>query len=368
MVNILVTSVGRGAGQAVIKSLRMAPWEARIIGTDTDAWATGLYAADKSYLVPSCTDVHFIEKISDICVKEDIDLLIPNYDPELPVFSAHKSSFAQIGVPVLISDLNIMKICRNKLDTYRFFQDQDLPFVETQLVSSLFEKPAVAYPLFVKPIGGTGSSEIDILFDESDLDKYKNQADKYIAQTYLIPAQWNLSSRSIRREQVMRHNQPIQKDEVSVQHLVSQGGEIISTFMSISSLKHGIPVHITPIWDPEVYEISRKMVEALIPQGLLGPINLECKITAQGIFFYEINPRFTTLSAVRAMMGFNECAAMVGDLLFNQSAAALQSQLKINFASLCTRYISELVVDSDSFQTLIKQGELDNADSGTQLL
>ncbi|MCX5781066.1 MAG: hypothetical protein NTV45_09650, partial [Firmicutes bacterium] len=240
--------------------------------------------------------------------------------------------------------------------------------VETRLVSALLNHPAMTFPLFIKPIGGTGSSGIDILFSAADLAKYADNADQYIVQDYLIPSSWNISGRDIKRDQVIRHNSPIQRDEFSVQHLVSHSGEIIATFMSSSSLKLGTPVHVTPIWDDTVYEISRKMVEALIPEGLVGPINLECKLTAAGVFFYEINPRFTTLSAVRAMLGFNECAAMVEDIIFSKSAVALKSQLEIDYNSVCSRYVSEIVVKAAAFNRLIDQGELDNTEAGTERL
>jgi carbamoylphosphate synthase large subunit len=368
MLNILVTSVGRGAGQAVIKSLRLADLDVRIIGTDADPWATGLYVADKSYLVPPCSDGNFVEKIMEICLKENVELIIPNFDPELIVFAENKSRFQTIGAAVIISDPNVMKICRNKMATYSFFHDKKLPFVETKLVSNIVSQPDADYPLFVKPIGGTGSSEIDVLFGPGDLDKYKNKGDQYIAQKYLLPSKWNIARKDLKREHIIRYNAPIQKDEVSTQFLVSHNGEIISAFMSISSLKHGIPVHITPMWDEEVYAISRQMVEALIPEGLVGAINLECKITDEGVFFYEINPRFTTLSAVRAMMGFNECAAMVEDIVFNRSARAIQSSLIIDFDSVCSRYVSEIVVRADYFSKLIQKGELDNTKNGTQHL
>ncbi|MCX5779765.1 MAG: hypothetical protein NTV45_02880, partial [Firmicutes bacterium] len=172
MINILVTAVGRGAGQAVIKSLRQSDLDIRIIGTDSDPWATGLYAADKSYLCPMCSDPNFIPKILDICRREGIKLIIPNIDPELIVFAENKSEFKAIGVTVLISDPGTIKICRNKLDTYRFFQAKNLPFVETRLFIDMINHPEMTFPMFIKPIGVTGSSVIDILFRSAYLAKY----------------------------------------------------------------------------------------------------------------------------------------------------------------------------------------------------
>jgi len=362
MINILITAVGRGAGQAIIKALRMSGLEARIFATDSDAWATGLYAADQSFLVPACMDESYIENILEICLKENIDLVIPNLDPELIKFAENRHRFQAIGTEVIISGTRVINVCRNKLATFQFFRDRNLPFVETQLVSDILDQGAIEYPLFVKPIGGTGSSEIDVLFCREDLDKYRvRDADRYIGQPYLIPSNWNIERHEIKPEHILRHNAPTQKDEISVQHLVSQKGAIISTFMCRSSLKHGIPVHITPIWDERVYSASRQMVEALIPEGLLGPINLECKITADGPFFYEINPRFTTLSAVRAMLGFNECAAVVGDIMLEQDPEFIRSRLRIDYEGVCSRYVSEIIIRTAAFQQLNDVGELENS-------
>lgn len=359
MINILVTAVGRGAGQAVIKALRLSDLEVRIVATDADAWATGLYAADKAFLVPACKDEAYIEKILDICRSEKIDVVIPNIDPELGIFAENRSRFKAMGTEVIISGPKIMHICRNKLATYQFFRERDLPFVETRLVADIFSQPGLEYPLFVKPIAGTGSSEINVLFGPEDLEPYRSKPGPYIAQKYLIPANWDINRADLKRQHIMRHNAPIQKDEISVQHLVSHSGEIISTFMCKSSLKFGTPVHIRPIWDENVYALSRSMVEALIPEGLIGAINLECKSTSEGVFFYEINPRFTTLSAVRAMMGFNECAAVVGDILLKYPLAELRSQLKVDYNAVCSRYVSEIVIRDGNYQRLAEQRILD---------
>ena len=350
MINILVTAAGSGIGQAVIKALGMSGLGVRITAVDISPWAKDLYNADAAYLVPCQDDERYIDALLDICKKEKIELIIPGLDPELLTLSENSRSFSGYGIKVMTGRPESVKLCRNKLATWQFFEKLNLPFVETKLLSRDMDPDDIPYPAVVKPIDGSGSAGVDIMFSKDEMFSFiENLEQTYIAQRYLMS-----ENRQINRRDIMYKNFPKQIDEVSVQFLTSSDGGIISCFMSINELKQGVPMRIRPFWRDDIYLAAKAMVNALIEAGHFGPVNLECKITQEGPVFYEINPRFTGLSAVRAMLGFNECKAMVDHMICGTDLESIRKYLDIDYMSVCSRFISESIIGIDEFEELSK--------------
>src|SRR5690606_12895076 len=101
MYNIAVTGVGGGVGQSVLKSLEGSGYSA--IALDGEPLATGLYAANKSHLIPYSNDANYIDVLLDICKKEKVSLLFPGLDAELMPLSLNREAFQAIGTTVVAS-------------------------------------------------------------------------------------------------------------------------------------------------------------------------------------------------------------------------------------------------------------------------
>lgn len=94
MINVLVTGVGGGVGQGIIKSLKMInDLEINIITADMSPLAAGIYAGDKSYLVPACTSNEYIKRLEEIFLLEKIDHYFPGLDLELEFCAKNKEYF-----------------------------------------------------------------------------------------------------------------------------------------------------------------------------------------------------------------------------------------------------------------------------------
>ena len=71
MKRILVTGAGGSAGINFIDSIRMAPEQMYIIGTDTNEWHLELPEVYRRYIIPRATEEDYIDKLNQIIKKEN---------------------------------------------------------------------------------------------------------------------------------------------------------------------------------------------------------------------------------------------------------------------------------------------------------
>jgi carbamoyl-phosphate synthase large subunit len=150
--NVLITSASRKVGlvRAFQAALR-AVGGGRVLAADVSPLVPALYEADGGRLVPRSDDPRFIDAILELCVRDEIRLIIPTRDEELPTFAAARESFVAAGVLVLVSDPDAVETCQDKA---RFAIACAAAGLATPRV---VETPTAAdLPLFVRPLRGKG--------------------------------------------------------------------------------------------------------------------------------------------------------------------------------------------------------------------
>jgi len=95
MITLGVTAVGGGIGQSVLQSLINTELNIRRIGMDIRPMSLGLYWTESAYLVPPVSEQDsYIKKLTDICIQEHLDILIPGLDFELYPLSLYQNTFS----------------------------------------------------------------------------------------------------------------------------------------------------------------------------------------------------------------------------------------------------------------------------------
>jgi carbamoyl-phosphate synthase large subunit len=365
---VVVTGVGGGVGESVLRALRLSKHRWRVVGLDAELWGAGLYACHTGYRVPPARDEEYINSLMSIIRSEGASVVIPGSDPELPALAAHRDSLRDAGVIPLVGGTEAVRLCRDKLAGARFFQEHGLPFVRTVPIreaETLVEE--VGFPLVVKPVGGSASRGVAVVFDDQELARYSDRED-LVVQEYLVPATTGRGKAELRRQDVERDGILRQEHEISVQVLHDHEGHYLQTFTSRNVLHHGVPVQIDP-WPaaPAVEPVARKMAELLMKQGLMGPCNFQCKLTEAGPVFFEINPRFTGITAVRAAMGFNEVEAVLRRAVLGEDVEAVRATLRVPGDLLCIRYITEFVFARDELEMVKRAGRVEGHGWSTTL-
>jgi carbamoylphosphate synthase large subunit len=360
-VRVLVTAVGGGVGQAVLRALRGSTLPLTVVGTDATPWSTGLYTADKGYLVPGAgAKEAYRSRILEICRAEGIEVLIPGSDPELGPLAELVGDLEALGCRTIVASPACIRVCRDKLETYTFFAKRGLPFVETVAFADRERLiRAKGYPLVVKPAGGSASVNVQVVAGDEGWGPEQDYRG-FIVQEYLVPRAWGKTKAELVSADVYARGQLKQEDEISIQFILGPEQEILGMFTSVNGLRSGVPINVWPQAVPEAEAAAREMALALAEQGLIGPCNFQCKLTEKGPVFFEVNPRFTGITGVRAGMGFNECEAMIR-LLRGEGVAAVRRHLIFQPELMSVRYVTDSVIPKADFQRLVAEGAVEGS-------
>ncbi len=357
MVTIGVTAAGGGIGQSVLHALSRSTRAFRIVAMDANPTSAGLYWSDRSFLVPRAAEENaYIEELLAICRQERLDILVPGLDIELPVLSRHSERFHETGCRVLVSSPSLIGMCRDKYELAAFCRKKGLPFVRTFLLEEARdEAEKLDYPVIIKPRSGSASAGAHLVHSPERLRAIPSD-DNLIVQDYLPPRR---AGRGDTLPGKTSTGGLDQSNELSIQFYVNRSGRILGGFASINLLKNGIPVEIDPVPGHPALSESLPMVEALVEQGLYGPVNLQGRETAKGVRFFEINPRFTGITGLRAAFGYREMEAAVADLLLEpeENAVGLLDYVPGNFG---LRYVADALVPRERMQKVSRVKVVDS--------
>jgi len=188
-----VTGVGGAAGVVVSKYLKREGFY--IVGMDADRLSAGFKFCDVFYTIPLATDSSFIDKLSTICKKESIDILIPTVDEELLPIAENKSLFEDIHVTVIISEANVIKDVLDKYECYKKLKKINIPVPKTWLLKEV-DTNSLEYPVVVKPRKGRGSRGVFICENQNDLEYALKKLKNPIIQEYICGKEYTIDTLS----------------------------------------------------------------------------------------------------------------------------------------------------------------------------
>lgn len=131
-----------------------------IIATDINPLAPALQVADRAYIVPPISDPDYVPTLVKICRKEQIKLIFPLIDPDIPVLANHREEFESIGARVVVVSREAAAITRDKWLTYKFLCDLGVPTPKSWLPSEAYVYlDVLPYPVFLKPLFGSAGKQ-----------------------------------------------------------------------------------------------------------------------------------------------------------------------------------------------------------------
>lgn len=311
--NIGISCIGSGVGQSVINSLNLSRLPMKTIGLGTNPLAYGLYDCDTYDYTLSIYNQGYIDDLIEKCLAHKIDLLIPGLDDEALLYAQNAAKFSTAGIKVLVAGEELISICRDKermsLELNKI-ADVFVKSYDKNTLSNDIESGLVKFPFIAKPRGGFASRGVEIIRSEEDLLKI---TDDHIIQELAIPVKTD-PNHSFYISQISKNINP-QVSEVSIQLVYDQRGQIMGRMFSYNKLNNGVPIEIIPYDNDYIWSMIDKLTPAFIKMGLRGPLNIQGRLTENGLKLFEMNPRFTGITGLRALMGFNEVEACVKEWL-----------------------------------------------------
>jgi nucleoside-diphosphate-sugar epimerase len=397
MIRVAVTSVGGGVGQSVVDS---------ISHLSNCYWILGLDISDNIFARTQCdrfvkslriSEPNYLDFLLEICISNNIDVLIPGNDTELYLLSCNKELFSNNGIKVIVAPSDIVASSRDKYLWYVDYSDK-FDIVATVKLDQYMVDPEsfsdITFPAIAKPSGGSASSGIKIFHSLIDVFKDCEHIDvaQYVIQPYLFPKSSDPEFKRLNK--AVNEKRLEQASEISVQIVLSPLSKILGLFVSKNRLKDGVPIQVEPINTPEILDKVKDIAEFLSLKKVIGPVNIQGRLTEKGLIFFEMNLRFTGITGNRSLFGFNEVSTLIDEfsghsdtqsapLYFNQDKIGVrQVACRTNFSRLDNRgnkrilvvgvnswfsknYLNQLAVSesSEKIELLLSSRNVDGAKS-----
>ena len=334
-VTVLVLAVGGNVSQGILKALAESSLHCRIIGSDVSALQMGLHTVNVGYIAPLANDPNFLQWLIDICKREDVNIILSGCEPVIAVLAKNRE-FIETNTNAVcpVNSMTIMEICDDKMNTCDWLKEKGIAYPDYAASEDVVAVKALAersgFPLIAKLRVGGGGQNIVIINDDEDIN-YISRKDGYVVQEYLGN----------------------DKSEYTVGCFSDRDGNLLGTIVLWRELLQG-PTYRAVAGDyPDVLQEAECIANALRP---IGPCNIQLRITDRGPVCFEINPRFSGTTPIRAHFGFNEADAAVRHFVFQETAPYLPD-IKTGIA---LRYWNEIYIEQKAVHTLENAGRIDN--------
>jgi len=346
--HIGISCIGSGVGQSIINSLKLSNLPIITIGFGDNPFAFGAYDCDIFDSTPSIYDSNFIDEIISKCKEHHIDLLIPSLDDEVLLYAVNEQKFKKAGINAIFPKIDIVKICRDKEKMSLILNKISNNFVKSFNMLEIkkdIENGLIEYPFIAKPKGGFASRDVIIIRNEKDLSKVK---DHHIIQELAIPEETD-PNYEFYMSRISKGINP-QVSEISIQIVFDKTGAVMGRMMSYNKLNNGVPIEILPYQNQFVWDEMENLIPEFIKLGIRGPLNIQGRITKRGLKLFEMNPRFTGITGLRALMGFNEVENCVKEWLDIDTG---KNQLKINYDRFGVRQTADKSIPFERNERLL---------------
>ena len=186
--NILITSAGkRVALTRYFKEVLTKYYpEAKVYTTDMNPeLAPAGYVSDMCFKVPRVTDPVYPEILLDLCLANNVGMVIATIDTELILLAELKSEFEKKGISIVVGDRDFIAMCRDKRNTSLFFEKYGVR------VPSPIDKFNPRFPLFAKPYDGSLSANLHYIKSATELTSEILSDEKLIFMEYIDKTLYN---------------------------------------------------------------------------------------------------------------------------------------------------------------------------------
>lgn len=145
--------------------------------------------ADKSVVTPLIYDDNYIPFLLQYCKDNNINVVLSLFDVDLYKLALNKDKFLDIGVKLIISDAEFVKICNDKWLTYCYLKENKfyVPYTYLNLddVISDLKTGIISFPLILKPRWGMGSLSNYVVNNDTELKVLYQKIKDEIQNSYM---------------------------------------------------------------------------------------------------------------------------------------------------------------------------------------
>ena len=282
-INVLILSAGRRVElvQSFQKAAKTLNIKSNVVAGDCSETAPAIYFADRKAILPRINEDNYIDEIINVCKREDIKLVIPTIDTDLLLLSEERDRIeSESGAVVLISSTEVISICRDKIITQKFLEENGFKIPKMYSEEEL-DSGELEFPLFIKPKSGSSSINTFKVNNIEELATYRSLIKEPIVQDFM------------------------EGKEFTVDVFLDFDGNLITVVPRLRmATRSGEISKGKIIKDKEIIEDIKRLVEVLKP---IGHITVQLMKTNKGIEYIEINPRFGGGAPMSIQSGADSC-------------------------------------------------------------
>jgi carbamoyl-phosphate synthase large subunit len=335
---VMIAGVGGASlGTEVFKALRLAGGY-EVFGCDVSSTAYGLYdpGFSRTYRV-SLDD--YVASVIDACMDAGAKWLIPGGEQPTHLLGGASQRLADSGIQLVGNAPQVVAVCSDKDATFRWLAEHGIAIPRTVALERSTQLDHVGLPCVVKPAtnsGGSASVFFAVSADEAMIyaEFIRRSGGRPIAQEYVdigegeftvgvlsLPDRRTVGAIALRRDL---------NAKLSVAYR-GRGGIISSGYSQ---------GHIGEY--PAVCRQAERIAETI---GSCGPINIQGRVRGGTLLPFEINPRFSASTYLRAMAGFNEA-----DIMLRHLAVGAEPQRPAIVPGWYLRSLTEQYVPADGLR------------------
>ena len=331
---VLVTGGGSLLGQGIIRSFVASRYREsfEIFSSDYFCSSPGLFLCKDSLILPDILKDKrllgdWLRKLIRFCTKNDIRVIIPGLDFEVPLFAEFREQLrTETGAYICVSKPELINICADKLKTAEWLLCNGFPSLTTRTLSH--DTGNLRYPFIVKPRRGSTSKNVHLVSTSDEhkevLDLYSGRRETFIMQEYLEDRKAEYSCGVL-----VYDEKPY--DTICLRRSLNKGNTHFAEYKENNDLA--------------------EFIEAVVNKlpGACGGLNLQLRLRDGIPYIFEINPRFSGTTPLRMLFGMNHIEQFLSLIDSSYSKPVLVE-------GLCCRIMSEMLIDVDRFSPCITEG------------
>lgn len=311
-VKVCVTGIGGGGhGLQIVKALRKARTPYHIVGADITKLSAGFQLVDDPCLLPLASDPAYMDALLELCRKHQIQALFHGSEAELRVMSREREAIQKEGILLPINPHDVIILCMDKVKLSAALNEMGAQIPWFSSIGNPADLASLPdYPLIFKPsVGSGGSANTFIVQNRQEAEMFSKYLldlyPQFIAQAYVGTPQdeytvgilTDMDGMFINSIAVKRHVLSALSSRTRLPNRT--GREELGPELVISSGISQGEIGAFPEVTGQCEDIAARL-------GSRGALNIQCRFVDGKVWVFEINPRFSGTTSLRALAGFNE--------------------------------------------------------------
>jgi carbamoyl-phosphate synthase large subunit len=330
---VLVAGIGGASlGTEIAKCLLLAQGRYAVFGCDVAPLAYGHFQEgfERTFVVDRS---HYVESVLRACREVRIDCIVPGGEEPLLLLSAAAADLEAEGIHLAANAPSVIAQMANKRIAFDTLASLGFTIPRTRVLDDTDGLRDMTYPCVVKPATGSGGSTFVFLAE--------NHRDAMLYVSYLA---------SKGRQALVQEYIPETEGEFTIGVLSLPDGNVLGSIAlrrlltaklsvlvrsSAGLISTGYSQGLIDAF-PEPCAIAERIAAAI---GSRGAINVQGRVRNGTLIPFEVNPRFSASTYLRALAGFNEIDLYLRQVLLGERVRPGPIRPGYYLRSLCETYV-----------------------------